>query len=563
MVCGFGWGSLRKWSEWQQPSCFAFLQNKIDRKPFYQILTKLKSLLVGFELGSAIVNILAGLMLLIQVLLDFYLRFSSPFIALSLLSLTIFITMLPLYRLGDWLLAQEKQRKSKVQPELDSIAGLPSGNRKYFYTKEIYRRHGYSPLYALTGLFGLAVQVPFFFAAYRVLHDFQPFAGFTVGPFHLSKPDALLRFSGLSINLLPIIMTLTNVLSSYYHAESTEEKRKIWFFPTLFLLLLYQQPVALVFYWSMNNLFSLIKNICHRRTFAIECTWGKLRRILSSDIALGAHLGLCCFAVIFALLYFLYTDSDNNIPSLWINTALILLFYLGLYYFCLSNRYYVNNVGVELINLQQFGKTANLLVLARWLQIICLLGSLILQFGLLCLAWLSAQSVVQFELQQILKFRQTVQTLRPVALLLEFSAVVLGLLLFGYKNALLWPEVHNKLLKKSRRKSAKYQKLQSNNLRRYFLAVMSILIAIFWVVPARVFASDPETFEGNTNLASLVASLFLFFVIVLLLFSILYFILPFRAKFYSSYLATIGAWFLNINVFLLPGTLWSDGVYFI
>ena len=70
--------------------------------------------------------------------------------------------MLPLYHLGDKLLLRKKQRKALMQHELDSIAQL---QRKYFYTRAIYKRYGYSPFYSLIGLFGLAVQLPFFFAA--------------------------------------------------------------------------------------------------------------------------------------------------------------------------------------------------------------------------------------------------------------------------------------------------------------------------------------------------------------------------------------------------------------
>ena len=35
---------------------------------------------------------------------------------------------------------------------------------------------------------------------------------------------------------------------------------------------------------------------------------------------------------------------------------------------------------------------------------------------------------------------------------------------------------------------------------RYVLGLANILLAMFYVVPSRIFASDPSTFEGNDNL---------------------------------------------------------------
>ena len=129
-----------------------------------------------------------------RLLLDFYLQFSHPLAALALLSLSVFLVMLPLYHLGDKLLLREKQRKGLMQHELDSIAQL-EGQRKYFYTRAIYKRYGYSPFYSLIGLFGLAVQLPFFFAAYRMLHDYSAFGSIACRafcePLRSRRPDSV------------------------------------------------------------------------------------------------------------------------------------------------------------------------------------------------------------------------------------------------------------------------------------------------------------------------------------------------------------------------------------
>ena len=353
--------------------------------------------------------IIDGLSLAMQNLLQWYLGFSAPLVALALLSLSVFVFMLPLYHFGDKLLVREKQRKALLQAELDSIQEL-SGQRKYFYTKEIYRRYGYNPLYSLIGLFGLVLQLPFFVAAYQMLGHFGPFDGLAASPFtDLQQPDALLPFWGLTLNLMPLLMTLVNLLSAYFYAESPEEKRKIWVFPALFLVLLYDQPVALVFYWTMNNVCSLTKNLWQARKRSVKTSLQE--KLAQFDHAWrsanAVHIGLLLFALLLGLLYFLYTDRDREIPSLWVNSSLVLLFYLGLYFG--RFRFFTDSLP----------KPAKW---RRWLWAALLTASFA---GFLVLAVLgSAQAQ---NLQDVLKIREKILLLRPFVLLLEIATLLMML----------------------------------------------------------------------------------------------------------------------------------------
>ena len=76
-------------------------------------------------------------------------------------------------------------------------------------------------------------------------------------------PDALLTIGGLSINLLPVLMTVINIISSsiYTKGAPLKEKVQLYGMALLFLVLLYDSPSGLVLYWTANNTFSLIKNI--------------------------------------------------------------------------------------------------------------------------------------------------------------------------------------------------------------------------------------------------------------------------------------------------------------
>lgn len=101
-------------------------------------------------------------------------------------------------------------------------------------------------------------------AAYRFLSTLSVLDGAAWGPIrNLIEPDGLLRLGALTVNLLPILMTAINLISGALYARGSTLRLKLQILITalLFLVLLYQSPAGLVIYWTMNNLFSLGKNL--------------------------------------------------------------------------------------------------------------------------------------------------------------------------------------------------------------------------------------------------------------------------------------------------------------
>ena len=80
---------------------------------------------------------------------------------------------------------------------------------------------------------------------------------------NLGAPDGLIYLFGISINVLPILMTLINLLSAEIYSKDKPvfDKIQMYSFALIFLILLYHSPSGLVIYWTLNNIFSLIKNI--------------------------------------------------------------------------------------------------------------------------------------------------------------------------------------------------------------------------------------------------------------------------------------------------------------
>ena len=110
----------------------------------------------------------------------------------------------------------------------------------------------------------MLIPIPFFIAAYNFVHSLS---GLNEVSFlfinDLSKPDSLIHIGDFSINLLPFLMTLFSLLAGLVYAKKLtfKESLPLYTVSLIFLVLLYNSPSALLFYWTINCLFSLVKNI--------------------------------------------------------------------------------------------------------------------------------------------------------------------------------------------------------------------------------------------------------------------------------------------------------------
>ena len=81
----------------------------------------------------------------------------------------------------------------------------------------------------------------------------------------LRVEDQLISIGRISLNLLPILMTAVNLVSAFVYSGKLDnkEKRQLVIMAFIFLVLLYRSPSGLVLYWTLNNVFSLLKNILY------------------------------------------------------------------------------------------------------------------------------------------------------------------------------------------------------------------------------------------------------------------------------------------------------------
>lgn len=190
-----------------------------------------------------------------------------PGLAIIVLSLIMNFLVLPLYRRADALQEEERDIQAKLQDGVAHIKKTFSGDERMMMLQTYYRQNNYKPTDALNGSVSLLLEIPFFIAAYQFLSHLQILQGVSLGPIHdLGSPDALFVIGGLSINILPILMTTINVVSSAIYLKGFPLKAKVQLYgmAAVFLVFLYNSPAGLVFYWTLNNIFSCLKNIFYK-----------------------------------------------------------------------------------------------------------------------------------------------------------------------------------------------------------------------------------------------------------------------------------------------------------
>jgi len=190
----------------------------------------------------------------------------NPILSLIGVSLVVTLGSLPLYHIAEKWQDSERAIQKRLKPKVDEFKAIFKGSALNTYLHALYRQNGYHPVYAVRTSFGLLIQIPFFFAAYHLLSNYEAFNGVDTLLFSdLSKPDGMLKIGSVSINIMPFIMTGINFISAFIYTKkiSGKEKFQIYGIALLFLVALYNSSSALLFYWTVNNFLSLLKNVAY------------------------------------------------------------------------------------------------------------------------------------------------------------------------------------------------------------------------------------------------------------------------------------------------------------
>ncbi len=212
--------------------------------------------------------IIGPLKLVFEIIFNLAHKFTSnPGLSIIALSLAMNILVLPLYRRADAMQEEARDIDEKLRKGVNHIKKSFSGDERMMILQTYYRQNDYRPTDALNGSVSLLLEIPFFIAAYQFLSHLSLLSGVAFGPIaDLGKPDGLLVIGSITINLMPVLMTLVNVVSSAIYLKGFPLKTKVQLYgmAAFFLVFLYNSPAGLVFYWTLNNVFSLTKTIFYK-----------------------------------------------------------------------------------------------------------------------------------------------------------------------------------------------------------------------------------------------------------------------------------------------------------
>ena len=243
--------------------------------------------------------------------LFFYKLFDTTGLAIIGVSFTVTLLCLPLYIVAEKWQQIERDKQKQMKFGIDRIKTAFKGDEQYMMLSTFYKQHHYHPLMAMRSSFGLLIQIPFFMAAYSCLSKLPSLQGQSfLFIKNLGQPDALFYISRLSINILPITMTLINITAGVIYTKGFmfKDKIQIYALALLFLVILYNSPSGLVLYWTMNNIFSLAKNIFYKLKNPLKVLYITL-----------------CTVIIFCISYLLFI-YDANLKMRVILSLIILCF---------------------------------------------------------------------------------------------------------------------------------------------------------------------------------------------------------------------------------------------
>jgi YidC/Oxa1 family membrane protein insertase len=212
----------------------------------YKILSSLNSELVEAIEYGMITLIAKPLFAVLQYLHDLFGNWGWAIVVLTIL---IRLVLYPLTYKG----MISMQKLKEVAPDIKELQRKYKGNPQQMQAKtmELYRKHGANPL---GGCLPLLLQLPIFFAIYRVLINAVELQGaeWILWIDDLAKMDPYF--------ILPVLMGISMYWQQHITPNNFTDpmQEKIFkFLPLIFTLFFVTFPAGLTLYWFVNNLLSI------------------------------------------------------------------------------------------------------------------------------------------------------------------------------------------------------------------------------------------------------------------------------------------------------------------
>lgn len=296
------------------------------------------------------------LTVLMEFILENFIKWTgSHFMSLVLLSFSVTIIAMPFSIIAERLQADERSVQKKMQTKINEFKGVFKGSVLNRYITTLYRQNRYHPILAVRSSLGFLIQIPFFFAAYVFISDYNQLNGVSTLIFeNLGEPDGLIQIEGFTINIMPFVMTAANLGYAVIYGKGLSFKEKInsYVISALFLVLLYNSSSALLIYWTFNNIFGILKTVLFKYAGKIKIPLlnsGKISNEYNSlfFISLLSLAYLTCLAVPFILLA---SGSESDIEGTFSQILSFQLMLFTVFTVIFSTFFYYFSVPVKKIS---------------------------------------------------------------------------------------------------------------------------------------------------------------------------------------------------------------------
>lgn len=177
-------------------------------------------------------------------MLRFFYDLSGSYgLAIILLTLAIRIILAPL----TFSQSKSMEAMKALQPEMQELQERYKDKPEEYQRKvmELYQKHKVNPL---GGCLPMLVQLPFLWALFAVLREFDFGTGF-LWLTSLSAPDPLY--------ILPVLSAVTTYLQMVMTSADASQKTMMFIMPAFIGYISINFPAGLVIYWVVSNIFSM------------------------------------------------------------------------------------------------------------------------------------------------------------------------------------------------------------------------------------------------------------------------------------------------------------------
>ena len=213
--------------------------------------------------------------------IDYFYKLTGNFgIAIILITVCIRIAFFPLANMS----FKSMARMKLLQPEMARLKELHKEDKVKLQQEmmALYRKEKVNPL---SGCFPILLQIPFFFAIYKMLFvtiemRHQPFFGW-INDLSERDPTSIFNAFGLMpfdvpnfliIGAWPCLMGLTMYLQQKLNPAPPDpiQAKIFMFFPLFLTVILAPFPSGLVIYWTFNNIFTMMQQVVIMRKTTVK-----------------------------------------------------------------------------------------------------------------------------------------------------------------------------------------------------------------------------------------------------------------------------------------------------